>query len=136
MAQVKTTITQLLELFHQSRLMGEEAKLSMETKDGKDYINFSIGSPSAGSPVETPRRKSSGRRKPPSQIRRDKRRKEIFLAKKNGESLDTKNTSDTTESKEDARIREPTDEIELTKGSRQNKKTVKLGNFSQRGRGG
>ena len=87
----------------------------METKDGKDYINFSIGSSSAGSPVETPRRKSSGRRKPPSQIRRDMRRKEIFLAKKNGESLDTKNTSDTKESKEDATIREPNDEIELTK---------------------
>jgi hypothetical protein len=95
--------------------MGKEAKLSMETKDGKDYINFSLGSPSPGAPVvETTRSKKSGRRKQPSQIRRDMRRIEIFLAKKIGESLETKNANETKVRKEDAIIREPKDEIELT----------------------
>jgi hypothetical protein len=64
---------------------GEEASLFMEAKDGKDFITFYIGSPT-GSPAWTPRGgplwPAYRRKKTPSQMKRDQRRKEVFLAKK------------------------------------------------------
>ena len=87
-----TTIDQLMELFQQSRKRGEWVSLSMESKDGKDFVNFSIGNP-AGAPAGSESRRSWSpsstpwtgplRRKTPSQWRRDQKRKQKFIAKKN-----------------------------------------------------
>ena len=38
MPEVNQTLTQLLDIYQQSRMRGEEASLSMEAKDGKDFI--------------------------------------------------------------------------------------------------
>ena len=84
MSQGNPTLNQLLDLYQQSRMKGEEASLSLETKDGKEFIRFSIGTPlNAGAPAGGPRRwPSRSKNKTPSQLRRDQRRKEVFLAKK------------------------------------------------------
>ena len=87
------TLHQLLELYQQSRMNGEEVSLSMEAKDGKDFITFSIGSPT-GAPAwrskNCPAWTGPVRRKTPSQIRRDQRRKELFLSKKSSAVPDVK----------------------------------------------
>ena len=105
-----TTLNQLMEMYHQSRKKGEQVSLSMEAKDGKDFIVFSIGIP-AGSPARNQQRWPSWpgfkRRKTPSQMRRDQRRKEDYLAKKKV-SLDVK-----VEKVDEATLSETVDEIEL-----------------------
>ena len=97
MSEVYQTLTQLLDLYQQSRMRGEEASLSMEAKDGKDFITFSIGSPT-GSPAWTPRGgplwPAYRRKKTPSQMKRDQRRKEVFLAKKKQDSTILSNESE------------------------------------------
>ena len=84
MSQAISTITKLLDLYQDSKEKGEKARLSMETRDGKEFVSFSIGMPlSAGTPAGRSRCWPTTRsRKTPSQIRRDQRRKEAFLAKK------------------------------------------------------
>ena len=99
-----TTMNQLMELFQKSRSRGEWVSLSMESRDGKDFVSFSIRNP-AGTPAGTSRSWSPStrpkRRKTPSQWRRDERRKEEFLAKKNS-AVDAKAT-----------LEIPKDEIDL-----------------------
>ena len=92
-----TTINKLMELFHESRSRGEWVNLSMESKDGKDSITFSIRNPSGGPEGQTgawppssrppwtwtpPRTWTPPKRKTPSQWKRDQKRKQEFLAKK------------------------------------------------------
>ena len=80
----------LLDLYQRSKAKGEWASLLMETRNGKDVITFRIGSAptdfsaGSGTPASYPKKKTS------SQCRRDQRRKEEFLAKKN---LEAKRTS-------------------------------------------
>ena len=92
-----STINQLMELFLKSRSKGEWVNLSMESKDGKDSLIFSLGN-SAGSPTEQPRAWTpppgsttpqtrtpmswkTRRRKTPSQWRHDQKRMKDYLAK-------------------------------------------------------
>ena len=80
MASVNTTFNQLLETYHQSRIRGEWASLSLETKGGKEFITFTLGGPPgnhSGRPVS-----GQVRRKTPSQLRRDQKRKLEFHSKK------------------------------------------------------
>ena len=123
-----TTIDQLMELFQQSRKRGEWVSLSMESKDGKDSVNFSIRNP-AGAPAGSGSRRSWSpssapwtgplRRKTPSQWRRDQKRKHEFIAKKNltaasleGRETKTEDMESDTEAK--ATLAVPEDEIELS----------------------
>ena len=121
-AEETSTINQLMELFLKSRSKGEWVNLSMESKDGKDSIIFSIGN-SAGSPSEEPRAwtpppssrppwtRTPRRRKTPSQWRRDQKRMEEFLAKKEFKSSLKKEAEETLDVKVTAE--EPKDEIHL-----------------------
>ena len=96
-----STINQLIKIYLSSRSRGEWVQLSLESKDGKDFVSFSVNSP-AGAPVGTsgtwkpgstpPCRERAAplstlkkRRKTPSQLRRDERRREAFFAKKHAE---------------------------------------------------
>ena len=85
------SLKMLLDIYQQSRKNGEWASLKMETKDGKEMITFTIGSPSAGNSAETwnPELNQSKRRKTPCNQRRDERRKAAFIAKKAAESQET-----------------------------------------------
>lgn len=113
------TINQLLEIFHQSRSRGEWVNLSMESKDGKDFLAFSIGRP-AGAPAGyqrswTPRStpRPPMRRKTPSQWRRDQKRRQEFIAKKISAAAVIKE-EETLVEKSNADVEVPADEIELT----------------------
>ena len=82
MASANTiTFNQLLEIYQQSRIRGEWATLSLETKDGREFINFTLGGPPG---IQSGHSFRSGqvRRKTPSQQRRDQKRKLEFYAKK------------------------------------------------------
>ena len=78
MAAANSTFYQLLDIYQKSRTMGLVASLTMETRNGQDIIHFSIGNqagvPARGNPVEK-------RKKTPSQLRRDRKRKENYLKK-------------------------------------------------------
>ena len=70
------TIAKLLELYQKCKMNGENASFFMETMKGKDTtITFTINCPAAGAPPADPIR----RRKTPSQLRRDKERREKFI---------------------------------------------------------
>ena len=104
----------LLDIYQQSRINGEWASLKMETKDGKEIITFSIGSPSAGYSAETwnPGNNQSKRRKTPSDQRRDERRKAEFIAKKTVESKES-SLKDKPSDPVKVVLVEPKDEINL-----------------------
>ena len=86
-------IAKLLELYQQSRERGEWARLNMETMNGQDFITFSVKSP-AGSPAKTGRTwRATRQKKTPSQLRRDQKRKEVFLAKKDKATNENVETS-------------------------------------------
>jgi hypothetical protein len=109
-----STINKLVELFLMSRSKGERVSLSMESKDGKDSLTFSINNPS-GSPAGqtgnwTPPAPGSPwtwpppprpwpplirRKKTPSQDRRDQKRKQDFLEKKDTAPLEDPKKDDT-----------------------------------------
>ena len=128
-----STISKLVELFHLSRSKGEKVSLSMESKDGKDSLIFSINNLS-GSPVGqagswTPPAPSSPwtwpppprpwphllrRKKTPSQMKRDQKRKQEFLAKKAASAADVKKEVIVVVEAEKATIVDPVDEILLT----------------------
>ena len=76
-------IGKLLELFQKCKENGEKANLFMETMNGRETtITFSINFPTGALPAQrnsVPRRQ---RLKTPSQLTRDKERKDKFLAKK------------------------------------------------------
>ena len=119
-----STINQLVELFQLSKSRGEWVNLSMESKDGKDSLTFSLRNP-AGAPAGQSRTWTPGstspwawpspppwttfqrRRKTPSQWRRDQKRREKFIAKKKS-SIEVKEEVKETHDKID-----PADEIEL-----------------------
>ena len=126
-ANQTSTINQLVELFLSSRNRGESVKLSLESKDGKDFLNFSLGSPT-GSPVGQPKTWTPGstspwewpplpawtrpmRRKSPSQWKRDEKRKKEFFAKKAAYIVKTEFSEKQTS---DVVMEEPADEIELS----------------------
>ena len=128
------TIDKLVDLFHLSRSKGEAVQLFLESKNGKDSITFSInptGSSAGGtrtwspSPVSpgrpcscsrTPLQPMLRRKKTPSMLRRDQRRKAEFLAKKAAvASVEVKGdpTSNSDNSQKVSFV-EPMDEITLT----------------------
>ena len=139
------TINQLMDLFLLSRNRGEWVKLSMESKDGKDSVVFSLGSP-AGASAEKPKAWSPGttsppwewspmptwrgpkRKKTPSQIRRDKMRRDHFIAKKFANE-DVKREPTMDNQKSVNIIENPIDEIELEKIPEENKNKVKVGDL-------
>ena len=119
-----STINQLMELFLQSRSKGEWVNLSMESKDGKDSLIFFLGN-SVGSPAEqpqawtpppsstsprTPMSWTPRRRKTPSQWRRDQKRMQDYLAKKETSAALKKEVK---ESVDKVVPEEPKDEINL-----------------------
>ena len=113
------TINQLVELFHQSRKKGEWVNLSMESKDGKDSLTFSIRNPTGypagpgeGTWKSSPCCAQPKRRKSPSQWRRDRKRKEDFLAKKT--TLVEVKEEEVNRKVDKAVLEMPSDEIELT----------------------
>ena len=76
-----SAIKQLLDIYNKSKLNGEWASLSLETKGGKEHILFSLGCPTRNqNGLKSPIQKLNW--KTPSQQRRDQRRKIDFLAKK------------------------------------------------------
>jgi hypothetical protein len=98
-------IGKLLELYQKCRRKGEKASLFMETMNGKDtIITFTIKCAAGFQPAS---RSSCPRRrwKTPSQLRRDKERKDKFLANKLVDS--------TKDKKKEAEAFEPKDEITL-----------------------
>ena len=134
-----STINQLVDLFHQSSNRGERVTLSMESKDGKDSLTFTIGN-STGSQAGLPRTLTPcsnppwalcpsqpwtpppRRRKTPSQWERDQKRKEDFLANKRAASLDIK--KEVIEQSEKATIEIPADEINLSDITNENEKNL------------
>ena len=110
-----TTINHLVELFHKSRSKGESVNLSMESRDGKDYLTFSIEYP-AGVPAgprtapPPPSWTPPRGRKSPSQWKRDQKRKDKFIAMKK-DSVQNKKEGLTSESK--STFEQPNDEIDL-----------------------
>ena len=128
-----TTIGKLVDLYHSSRSAGESVHLFMESKNGKDSITFSInpsGYPAgkaeswtlgSAQPSSWPGRKTSPpllrRKKTPSQLRRDQRRRVDFLAKKAATFVcnEVKEESiPNNDDREKANLVEPVDEITLT----------------------
>ena len=131
-----TTIDKLVDLFHCSQRKGEAVKLFLESKNGEDSITFSInptGSPDGGARTWSPRPVSPSppwpcswtpqkpmrilrRKKTPSVLRRDQKRKVEFLAKKAALAsvevkVDPTCNSDTTQK---VNLVEPVDETALT----------------------
>ena len=122
-----STINQLMELFLLSRKRGEWVNLSLESKDGKDSVNFSLGSPT-GSPVGQPKTWTPGpaspwtwpplptwtrpvRRKTPSQWKRDEKRRKDFYAKKSAKVMKTEPSDN---QNADVIMEEPADENDLS----------------------
>ena len=126
----KPTINQLIDLFLMSRNRGEWVKLSMESKDGKDLLTFSLGNP-AGAPASQPKAWTPGstppwawpppplwnkpkRRKSPSQWKRDERRRQEFLARKVSADDVKKEAEKSDDNVDEVTIENPVDEIELS----------------------
>ena len=88
MAAVDATFNQLqlqlLDIYQKSMVNGLEASQSMETKGGRHFINFTMGDPT-GFTVETKRNwnPDSKRKKSPSQLKRDEKRRRDFFKNKN-----------------------------------------------------
>ena len=101
------TLAKLLELYQGCKSRGERATLFLETKNGKQSITFTINELSG---VPEGRTSQPRRRKTPSQLKRDKKRREEFLAKK----LESQPAmDDTNNAKEKVLCEEPNDEIDL-----------------------
>ena len=106
------TIATLLELFQRCKKNGDHASLFMETMNGQDNkITFSINCPAGSQPAGSscPRR----RWKTPSQLRRDKERKDKFLAKKFDNQTAVDENKEAAASVEKVLLVEPKDEIQL-----------------------
>ena len=88
MSGTDTTLNQLLELYQQSRKRREWATLSLETRDGMEFMTFSLNTAPGGTPA-----RGSGRR---WQLRRDHQRKQEFIAKKKA-SLDNTDAENSVE---------------------------------------
>ena len=131
-----STINQLVELFHSSRSRGEWVNLSMESKDGKDSLTFSLINP-AGAPAGPPRAWTPGstspwqwtspppwttfpkRRKSPSQWKRDQqRRQEFIFKKKSSVEVKEENVKEIPDKLGETEPKDPEDEINLTEMSR------------------
>ena len=97
------TIKKLLELYQECKRKGDTACLLMETKSGKDSITFTVNKQAGAPAVNSPPRR---RWKTPSQLKRDKLRRDKFLAKK----LENPTVDDETEK---VLLVEPKDEISL-----------------------
>ena len=121
------TIIQLMDLFLMSRNRGEWVKLSMESKDGKDSLTFSLENP-AGAPAGNPKAWTPGstpswpppplwtqpkRGKAPSQWKRDERRRKEFLARKVASADVKKEAEESNENVDKAIVENHVDEIEL-----------------------
>jgi hypothetical protein len=123
-----TSINQLMELFLMSRKRGEWVKLSMESKDGRDLMTFSLGNP-AGAPAGLPQAWTPGskspwtwpqppwtrpkRRKTPSQWKRDEKRRQAFISRKVSSTESKKEANTSEDKKVEVIIENPVDEIEL-----------------------
>ena len=101
------TLTKLLELYRNCNAKGERASLFLETKNSIQSFTFTINSP-AGVPVGSS--EQSRKRKPPSQIKRNKKRMDEFLAKKLETQATVENKDNTAEK---VILVEPKDEISL-----------------------
>ena len=111
----ENTTQELLELYQKCKARGESATIFMETMNGKDItITFKV-KPAGSPPAASGNFQNSRRWKTPSQLKRDQRRKEEYLAKKlekQKPACDISEGGNVDESLE-AKIREPTDEISL-----------------------
>ena len=125
------TINQLIDIFLLSRNRGEWVKLSMESKDGRDSLTFSLGNPAEGTagqpkawtPGSTPSWTwptppswtKPKRRKSPSQWKRDERRRQEFLARKVSSAADVKKevVGESDDKKDEVTTENPVDEIQL-----------------------
>ena len=102
-------------------------------KDGKDSVTFSFGKPT-GDPVGPPRTWTSGspwawmpqpwntrpkRRKTPSQLRRDQKRRQEFFAKKESPAGVKKELVENHDKSAKANLKNPEDEIDLKEISSQ-----------------
>ena len=92
-----STMKQLIDIYHVSRSRGEWLHRSLEFRDGKDFMTFSVNSP-AGTPAGTSATWNPGstltwhgratpwnskmRRKTPTQLRRNRKWREASIAKK------------------------------------------------------
>lgn len=115
MAAANSTFYQLLDIYQKSRTMGLVASLTMETRNGQDFIHFSIGD-QAGVPAR--KNPIVMRKKTPSQLRRDKQRKEDYLKKKTEAGQEASECKVIVKPETDtppviATIAEPVDEINL-----------------------
>ena len=120
----EVTVKAVLELFQNCKSRGERASLSMETMNGKDItFSFSVHGPTGSPVVEEGRSHPSRRWKTPSQLRRDKQRKEKFLTKKMEESK-KKETDAVGESR--VVLTEPKDEIALEAIDQEDEECEKL----------
>jgi hypothetical protein len=54
MAEKKSTFTKMLDIYQQSRKKRLNASLYLDTRDGKDFINFTIGEQAGITAVEKP----------------------------------------------------------------------------------
>ena len=101
------TLAKLLELYQGCKLRGERASLFLETKNTMQSITFTVNEPAG-----FPEGRSSHRRrwKTPSQLKRDRKRKEEFLAKKLESEPAVEKTSN---AEEKVHLVEPSDEIDL-----------------------
>ena len=101
MSGTETTLNLLLELYHESRNRREWATLSLETRDGMEFMPFSLNMAPGGTPARGSGRRwqpvsGEKKRKTPSQLRRDHQRKQEFIAKKRA-SLDNTGTENSVE---------------------------------------
>jgi hypothetical protein len=79
-----STFNQLFVIYQQSRAKGEFACLSLETKGGRESIQFTLRTRCpAGNHAGQVQSGRMRRKKTPSQLRRDQRRKIEFISRKN-----------------------------------------------------
>ena len=141
-AEGVSTISKLVDLFHLSRSKGEKVSLSMESKDGKDSLTFSLNSPSGSSfgqagswtpppapsspwtwpPLPRPWPPLFRRKKTPSQLRRDQRRQQDFFAKKASSAEVKEEVPPKNSEAEKVTMIDPVDEISLTEIPNENLK--------------
>ena len=139
-----------MDLFLLSRSRGECVKLSMDSKDGKDVVTFSLGS-QAGSTARQPQAWTQGstspspctwppptwrmpsptwtmprRRKSPSQWKRDEKRKKDFLAQKAASESVKKEVEVRETTEVQVVIENPVDEIVLENISEEVKKEANV----------
>ena len=87
------TIHSILELYQRCRRNGDWARIYLETQDGREFFSISI-SPSAGTSAGV-EKVNRARKKNPSQVRRDQKRRAVFLERRHKKAEATPKTTST-----------------------------------------